>query len=115
MAKISTTYKQGDMVLIPYPYTDLSSVKKRPVIIVSSNTHSDFFVVAKVTSAVRNDDFSFPLNNSDLSRSVMKPSEVRINELFTAHKTLIIKHLSKLSHKALIKLNAAIKTNLDVP
>lgn len=115
MAKASTIYRQGDMILIPYPYTDLSSVKKRPVIIVSTDTRSDFFVVVKVTSAIRNDDFSFPLRNSDLSTPLMKPSEVRINELFTAHKTLIIKRLSKLNRQALIDLNAAIKTNLDVP
>jgi hypothetical protein len=41
-------YQQGDIVIIPYPYTDLSGSKKRPVIIVSKNNAvKEYCVVAK--------------------------------------------------------------------
>lgn len=44
-------FQQGDVVLIPYPYTDLSSVKRRPVVIISKDSiNKDFFIVAKITS-----------------------------------------------------------------
>ena len=33
-------YKQRDIVLIPVPFTDLSSKKRRPVIIVSSDDYN---------------------------------------------------------------------------
>jgi mRNA interferase MazF len=115
MAKASSLYKQGDMVLIPYPYTDLSSIKKRPVIIVSpDSSNQDAFIVVKVTSVIYNDAFSFPLNNIDLSVPLVKPSEARTNQLFSAHKTLIIRRLSKLKRAALIDLNEAIKVHFDV-
>ena len=48
-----TTYKQGDIVLIPFPFTDLSRAKKRPALVVSAdwyNTSRQDFVLAAITS-----------------------------------------------------------------
>ncbi len=56
-------YKQGDIVFVPFPYTDnLSISKQRPVIILSKNSiNRTSYIVAKVTSVIRNDYFSFPI------------------------------------------------------
>lgn len=46
--------RQGDIVLIPVPFTDLSSRKRRPVIVVSSSTYNsvspDMIVVAMTSN-----------------------------------------------------------------
>lgn len=34
-------YNQRDIILIPIPYTDLSSHKKRPVVIVSNDKYKE--------------------------------------------------------------------------
>lgn len=33
-------YKQSEIVLVPFPYSDLSYTKKRPVLIVSNNEYN---------------------------------------------------------------------------
>jgi len=50
-----TTYSQGQVVLIPFPFIDLTTTKQRPAVILSSNaynqTHQDI-IVAAITSQV---------------------------------------------------------------
>lgn len=48
-------YSKGDVVLLPYPFTDLSTTKVRPAVIVASNKgkYSDLFVVP-ITSRTGN-------------------------------------------------------------
>lgn len=111
-----TAFRQGDIVLIPYPYDDLSSAKKRPVVLISKDEiNIDSFIVAKITSVARDDYFSFHLADPDLTIALPKPSEVRTNQLFTAHKSLIIKKFSHLKQTALVHLTEQIKANITVP
>ena len=102
-------------MLIPYPYDDLTSTKKRPVVIISRDSANlDSFIVAKITSVVRGDSFSFSLADADLTLSLPKPSEVRTHQLFTAHKTLVVKKLSTLKQPALRRLTDQIKMHISV-
>ena len=46
-------YKQGDILLIPFPFTDLSSTKQRPVLVLSNTKYNESnqdIVVAAITS-----------------------------------------------------------------
>jgi len=48
-----TDYKFGDIVLVPFPFTDQSTSKKRPAVIISSNTYNQKrpdIVIMAVTS-----------------------------------------------------------------
>ena len=64
--------EQGDIVLIPVPFTDLSSQKRRPVIVISNNAYNrktrDIVVVA-VTSNPEEVDYSFTITSSDLEKA----------------------------------------------
>src|SRR2546423_1095571 len=63
MMRIGIMPEQGDIVLIPIPFTDLSSQKRRPVIVISNNQYNakttDVVVVA-MTSNPQPTDYSFP-------------------------------------------------------
>lgn len=107
-------YKQGDIVFVPYPYTDLTRTKKRPVIIISNDKiNKENFIVAKITSVIRNDEFSFTLKDKDLDSKLNKQSEVRTNELFTIHKTLIIRKFARLTKLPLNVLITNIQANIS--
>ena len=45
-----TGYKRGAIVLLPFPFSDQSSVKIRPAVVVSPDYPSDDLLVVAVTS-----------------------------------------------------------------
>ena len=49
----TTRYGRGDIVLVPFPFTDRSSTKKRPALVVSPdsfNKHAQDVVLVAITS-----------------------------------------------------------------
>jgi mRNA interferase MazF len=58
MTPLTTSFEFGDVVLVPFPFTDQSTAKKRPAVVVSSDRYhrerQDLIILA-VTSQVRNE------------------------------------------------------------
>ncbi len=51
----TTPYKRGDIVLVPFPFTDLSSSKRRPALVVSPdwfNSSNQDLVLVGITSQI---------------------------------------------------------------
>ncbi len=70
--------KQGEIVLIPIPFTDLSSQKRRPVVIVSNDAYNSArtdIVVVAMTSNPAAADYSLAITSVDLRkvRSIVHP------------------------------------------
>jgi mRNA interferase MazF len=79
----------GDVVIIPFPYSDLSQSKRRPALVLAGVGRGDF-VLCQITSKQYDDPHALSLNESDfLSGSLRRDSFIRIGKLFTANKTLI--------------------------
>jgi mRNA-degrading endonuclease toxin of MazEF toxin-antitoxin module len=56
-----TKYKQREIILVPFPYSDLSSSKRRPVLVVSNDDYNQHFqdvVVCVITSNLHTDEYS---------------------------------------------------------
>lgn len=108
-------YKQGDIVLVPYPYTDLSSYKKRPVVIISKDSiNGQDYVVAKISSVIKNDHLSCFINPTDTHIKLHFPSEVRTNNLLTIHTSLILKCITSFKKEPLAKIIECIRENIIV-
>jgi mRNA interferase MazF len=66
---------QGDIILIPVPFTDLSSQKQRPVIVISNYTYNQTtqdVVVVALTSNPEQTDYSFTITSSNLIDGTLK-------------------------------------------
>lgn len=92
------SFFQGDIVLVHFPFTDGKRSKPRPAIVISNSivNKTNDVILAQITSTLRNDDFSFELEEAQLSHSLRKPSEVRCHKVFVMEKKLIIKKISRL-------------------
>lgn len=91
-------YNQREIVLVPFPYSDLSNTKRRPVLIISNDDYNKRFhdvVVCVITSNQFKDAYSLPLENDDLEIGVLPESSVvKTHKLFTIHQSKIIKKFS---------------------
>ena len=108
-------YQQGEIVLIPFPFTDFSQTKIRPAIIVAHRaTRNNDYIVAKITSNLHNDSDSFLLAATDIIGTLPATSEVRCNELITVANKRVIKKYASLNSVALKNLCEKIKLNFEV-
>lgn len=99
-------YKQGEIVLVPFPYSDLSGSKLRPVLVVSNNDYDSSFpdiIVAVITSKTsKPDNYSIPLLAGDLELGFLPDASlIRIHKLFTIEKSRIVKRFSFVKMKKL--------------
>ncbi|MDO8746284.1 MAG: type II toxin-antitoxin system PemK/MazF family toxin [Thermodesulfovibrionales bacterium] len=100
--------KQRDIILIPIPFTDLTSQKKRPAIIISNDnyneTHEDIVVVA-LTSNVESRDFTIMLTNDDMEEGTLKvTSMIRADKIYTLNKSIALKTFGRVTHDILSKI-----------
>jgi mRNA interferase MazF len=79
----------GAIVLTDFPFTDLSSVKRRPALVVSTdNSRRTDIIVAYVTSVVRSEPDAVPIAPSP-KNGLKVPSMVRFDKIATIDKSII--------------------------
>lgn len=107
-----TTYKFGDVILVPFPFSDQVGKKKRPAVIVSSNEYNqrrlDIIIMA-ITSQIK-PALSFGeaaviewQKAGLLKESILKPT------ITTIDKNLVINKLGHLSTKDIKSLQETLK------
>ncbi|MGB4438602.1 MAG: type II toxin-antitoxin system PemK/MazF family toxin [Sedimentibacter sp.] len=88
-------YSQGDILLIPIPFSDLTSSKKRPVIVLSNsiyNQKTEDILVAAITSNLYEKEYSVLITNEYMKEGTLKvTSSIRIDKIYTLSKFIVIK------------------------
>ena len=104
-------FVKGDVVIIPFPFTDLSGNKKRPALVLA-NLHGDDLIVCQITSMSRSDALALSLNKDDfISGSLPVDSFIRPNKIFTADKNII---LSVTGHISDLKIRDTINAVVSI-
>lgn len=86
----------GAVVLLPFPFSDLSHSKRRPAVVLAEVGHGDF-VLCQVTSNPYADLSAVVLSDTDFSEGgLQRESFARPGKLFTASASLFVTSLGQL-------------------
>jgi mRNA interferase MazF len=106
------TPSQGDVVLVPVPFTDLKASRKRPVIVLSRDAYQNStvdLVAIAMTTNLAIEPHSFVITSSDLVAGVLaQPSRVRADKIMTLAQSIIIKKFGRVSPAVLDRIRKEI-------
>lgn len=105
--------EQGDILLVPIPFTDLSSQKRRPVIVISNNSYNkkttDLVVVA-MTSNPAEVDYGFTITSSDLEKGTLNhPGKVRVDKIYTISASIVVKRFGRVNESTIDKIRDGLQ------
>jgi mRNA interferase MazF len=102
-------FVKGDVVVIPFPFSNLTGNKRRPALILV-DLNGDDCIICQITSKNRSDPLAIPLTATDFSSGRLPvDSFIRPNKIFTADKNLILSTVGHLTDKKISDvINAVI-------
>ena len=90
-------FVKGDVVVLPFPFSDLSGSKKRPALVVA-NIKDDDVILTQITTTHHSDGYSISLFKDDFaSGGLGHDSNIRPNRLFTGDSNIVTKVAGRLS------------------
>lgn len=110
------TVSPASIVVIPFPFSDLSGSKLRPAVVLAETGQGDW-LLCQITSRATSDPTAIRLTQAQLSNgSLIVESFARPLKLFTANNDLILKRVAVLNDAAfrsiLMKTIEALQKNL---
>jgi|SRR3989344_8301457 len=97
--------EQKDLLLVPFPFSDQSGRKVRPVIVISNNEfnkYSDDVLVIGVTSNILKDKYTINLTNNNLDEGKLFTNcIIKVENLLKLDKELVIKKIGKINKETL--------------
>ena len=101
-------FVKGDVLVLPFPFSDLSSTKNRPALVVATLTGDDV-ILCQITSRTSSDSYAVLIKDSDFaSGQLRKDSSVRPNRLFTADSNIVLYRVGTLNSVKMQEINAKI-------
>jgi mRNA interferase MazF len=105
--------EQGDILLIPIPFTDLSSQKRRPVIVISNddyNRQTADIVVVAMTSNPAPSNYSFTIASTDLAQGTLnRPGKVRVDKIYTLSQSIIVRTFGRVNSNVLDRIRGMLR------
>jgi len=101
----------GDLILVPFPFTDQTTTKKRPAVVVSSSEYQrrrPDIVLMALTSQARPSPLYGDLPISEWQAAGLLKASVVKPVLATIHKRLVLKRLGKLQPADIETLRALL-------
>ena len=105
--------KKWDIVLVKYPFTDFSSEKLRPALVLLPEDEENDLLLAFITSnTIRKSSFDITISKGETG--LHKDSTLRLKKIMAVHKSLIIGKIGNISKQQLIIINDKLREMLDL-
>lgn len=105
--------KKGKIVLIPFPFTDLSASKVRPAVIASNFSQGEDIIVAFISSVknkIQKTDITLNSQDKYFSKTGLKTdSVIKIGKLATLDRKIILGEIGEVSADTEKEINKKIK------
>jgi mRNA interferase MazF len=83
-------FVKGDVVVTPFPFSDLSATKKRPALVIAALTGDDV-ILCQITSKGVADSYAIPISGADFTTgNLRQDSNIRPNRIFTADSNILL-------------------------
>lgn len=106
-------YSQRDILIIPIPFTDLKSIKRRPVVVISNNSYNETtedIVVVAVTSNIEERKYSLIISEKDVEQGQLKhKSMIRVDKIYTLNQSIVVKKFGVLKESAFIQIKEILQ------
>ncbi|MBT4376905.1 type II toxin-antitoxin system PemK/MazF family toxin [archaeon] len=100
-------YTKGEIVVVPFPFSDLSSSKRRPALIISTPKGEDI-LLTQITSKFNLNKYSINISKDFEKGNFPEESFVKINRLFSADKNIILYKKGKLKKSKIREIKKSI-------
>lgn len=108
----SLNFRQGEIVIAEFPYSDYGGNKRRPVLISSGDNYNKIgndVIVNKVTSKIKDRPFSVDLLQEDLESGILKnESCIKVDSIISIEKSLLSRPIAKVKSDVI----ESVKTKL---
>jgi mRNA interferase MazF len=99
----------GEVVVLPFPQTNLQAGKRRPALVVA-DLPGDDLILCQITSQSRNDGQSVPLPVADFERGRLAlDSFIRPQRLFTVEQSVILYAAGKIKNTGLQEVRTRLR------
>lgn len=103
-------YKYGTIVLVPFPFTDLSGMKVRPAVIISNKLVGNDIIVAFISTNIKNKEKFGVMVKMDKYNGLKSNSIILLSKVATLEKKIILGEIGRLSNMHIVEIKNKLKT-----
>jgi len=104
---------KGDIVLIPFPFTDLSGSKLRPALILAETSLD--LTLSFITTQLQWQESTDILLQPNLINGIKKTSLIRLSKIATIKKILVKGKIGSIAQMQVADLNQKLKAIFQIP
>jgi len=111
-------HNQGDILLIPIPFSDLKTHKKRPVLVLSNsgyNRNNQDVLVAAITSNLEQKEYTITITSADLDEGDLKyKSVIRADKIYSLSQAIVLKKFGAVKKEVMQLTNSEVNRLISI-